>query len=69
MAERCVQFSRASSHRCGVYRGLVFMFSLPLLARSKSVYLKKGIVWGNVGTHALKLGPKYIRLIPPKFGA
>ena len=45
------------------------MFSLPLLARSKSVYLKKGIVWGNVGTHALKLGPKYARLIPPKFRA
>ena len=41
------------------------MFSLPLLARSKSVYLKKGIVWGNVGTHALKLGPKYATRLNP----
>ena len=45
------------------------MFTLPLLARSKSVCLQKGIVWGNVGTHALKLDPKYARLNPLEFGA
>ena len=39
VVERCVQFSRASSRRRGVSRGLVFMFSLPLLAGSKSVCL------------------------------